>query len=142
MSRRMLRRLSPVDLVAAIVTRVQDGTGVKCVTDPDGEASPLYSIGSITSRPGKSKTMFLDVFDVQVHAISRPGRDRAEVFGMIRALEEAMEQDVVVDASECPTFHMVRQDDMGIQNIKRDGTGEWHAIVAYELTVSYGLIVK
>ena len=49
---------------------------------------------------------------------------------------------MVGDASECPTFHLVRQDDMGIQNIKRDGTGEWHAIVAYELTVSYGLIVK
>lgn len=142
MSRRMLRRLSPVDLVAAIVARVQDGTGTRCVLDPDDEPSPLYSVSLVGSRPGKSKTMFLDVFDVQIHAISSPSRSREGVLAMVASLEEAMEQDVVVDASECPIFNLVRQDDMGIQNIKRDGTGEWHAIVAYELTVSYGLIAK
>jgi hypothetical protein len=138
----MLRRLPPADLLAAVVARVSEGTGVRCVLNPDDEESPLYSASLVGTRPGKSKSLFLDVYEVQLHAISVPSGSAEAVLGMVGSLEEAMEQDVVVDASECPTFHLVRQDDMGIQNIKRDPTGEWHAVVAYELTVSYGLMAK
>jgi hypothetical protein len=142
MGRHAVRRLSPVDLLAAVVARVEAGTGTKCVLDPSDEESPLYSVSFVGSRPGRSKTLFLDVMDVQVHAISQPSGSEGEVLAMVAALEEAMEEDVVVDASECPVFHLVRQDDMGVQTVKRDPTGEWHAIVAYELTVSYGIIAK
>lgn len=138
MSRRTLRRISPVDLVAAVVARVSEGTGTKCVLNPDGEESPLYSASLVGTRPGKSKSMFLDVYQIQLHAISAPSGSSGSVMGMVAALEEAMERDVALPAP----FWLVRQDDMGIQNVKRDPTGEWHAIVAYELTVSYGLMIK
>ena len=138
MGRRMLRRLPPADLVAAVVARVSEGTGTSCVLNPDDEPSPLYSVSLVGSRPGRSKSMFLDIFEVQLHAISAPSGSAEAVLGMVGALEEAMAQDVALG---CP-FSIVRQDYMGIQNVKRDPTGEWHAVVAYELTVSYGLMVK
>lgn len=138
MSRRMLRRLPPADLLAAVVARVSEGTGARCVLNPDDEESPLYSASLVGTRPGKSKSLFLDVYEVQLHAISAPSGSAEAVLGMVGSLEEAMQQDV---ALACP-FSIVRQDYMGIQNIKRDPTGEWHAVVAYELTVSYGLMAK
>lgn len=138
MSSRKLRRLPPADLLAAVVARVSDGTGVRCVLNPRDEESPLYSASLVGTRPGKSKSMFLDVYDVQLHAISAPSMDAAAVLGMVAALEEAMERDVELG---CP-FSVVRQVDVGVQNVKRDPTGEWHAIVAYEIAVSYGLIAK
>lgn len=136
--RHAMRRMSPVEVLAAVVANVSDGTGVRCLTDPDGEVSPFYFTEIISSRPGRSKTMRVDVFDVAVHAISTPSDTREGVLGMVASLEEAMERDVDVPAP----FWLVGQDDLGIQTIKRDPSREWHAVVGFELSVSYGLVVK
>ncbi len=133
-----MRRVSPVDVLEAVQTRIEVGTGVMCVTDPDDQESPFYSLDFASSRPGRSKSMRLDVFDVWVHCISKPSGSSQEVLEMVAALEEAMEQDVKLAAP----FSVVRQDDMGVQVVKQDETQEWHAVVAYEITVSYGLIIK
>lgn len=138
MSRHALRRLSPVDLVAAVVARVSGGTGVRCVLDPGDERSPLYSVSLTGMRPERSKSLRIDVYELQVHAISAPSRTSEAALSMVWALQEAMEADVELPRPFC----LVRQDDMGLQSVKRDPTGEWHAVVAYEVTVSYGLMVK
>ena len=138
MGRHALRRLSPVDLLAAVCARVSEGTGLACVTDPADEPSPFYSATLAGIRPGRSKSMFLDVFEVQLHAVAAPSRTQAEVLAMVGDLSSAMCQDVVLPEP----FALVRQDDMGLQAVKRDPTGEWHAIATYELTVSYGLMIK
>ena len=57
---------------------------------------------------------------------------------MLDALSEAMSTRVEL---ACP-YRVVRQVDDGVQTIKRDETGEWHAISEFEITVSYGLIIK
>lgn len=136
--RHAIKRMSPVDVLAAVVSRVTGGTGTQCLTDPDDEESPFYFAEIVSSRPGRSKTMRVDVFDVAVHAISTPSDTREGVLGMVASLEEAMERDVDVPAP----FWLVGQDDLGIQTIKRDPSREWHAVVGFELSVSYGLVVK
>lgn len=135
---RALRRLSPVALVEAVRDLVEDGTGLECTMNPDGKASPFYGIELVGSAPAKSKTMRLEAFSLLLHCISVPSETQLECLGMVNALEEAME------AFPCLTapFRVVRCDDGGVQQIKRDETGEWHAVVAYTVTVSYGLIIK
>lgn len=136
--KKTLKRLSLSELIAAVVAQVEDSTGLRCVTDANNEPSPFYSIGAVVTRPDKSKTMYLDVFTLQIHAISKPGETREEVFSMLDALSEAMSVRVEL---ACP-YRVVRQVDDGVQTIKRDETGEWHAISEFEITVSYGLIIK
>lgn len=136
--RQALKRLPLDDFVAAVVARVKEGTGVKCVTDVNEESSPLYSVGALTVRPDKTKSMWLDVYTVEIHAITKPSKTRQSVFEMITALEEAMSKPITL---ECP-FRVVRQTDNGLNTIKRDETGEWHAIVSFDVVVSYGLIIK
>ena len=136
--RQALRRLPLDDFVAAVVARVKEGTGVKCVTDANKEPSPLYSVGAFSIRPDKTKTMWLDVYTIELHAISKPSKTREEIFKMVTALEEAMSQPISL---ACP-FQVIRQTDNGLNTIKRDETGEWHAVVPFEVVVSYGLIIK
>lgn len=138
MGRHYMRRLSPVDLVGAVCARVREGTGTDCLTDPNGRESPFYAAQLVSTRPGKSKMMRLDVFSVLVYCISAPSETQGPVLGMVAALEEAMERDVELP---CP-FSLVRQEDTGVQVVKRDPTGEWNAAVGFDLTVSYGLIIK
>ena len=110
--RQALSRLPLDDFVAAVVARVKEGTGIKCVTDANKEPSPLYSVGALSVRPDKTKTMWLDVY--------------------------TMSQPISLN---CP-FQVIRQTDNGLNTIKRDETGEWHAVVPFEVVVSYGLIIK
>ena len=100
-----------MDLVAAVVARVSGGTGVRCVLDPGDEESPLYSVSLTGMRPERSKSLRIDVYELQVHAISAPSRTSEAALSMVWALQEAME-------AEAPP------------------------VVAYEVTVSYGLMVK
>ena len=145
MARKVLRRLSLSELVIAVVDHVSTITHAKCVTDPDNEESPFYSIGAISSEPGRSKTMYLEVFTVELHVISKPSKTRYEIFEMIRSLQEAMSTPISLEKEGLATatpYTVVRQVDNGVQTIKHDETGEWHAIVSFEVTVSYGLMIK
>lgn len=135
---RALKRLSPVALVEAVRDLVEDGTGLECTMNPDGKPSPFYGIELAGSAPKKSKTMRLEVFSVLLHCISVPSATQLECLQMVNALEEAMEAYPCLPAP----FRVVRCDDGGVQQIKQDPTGEWHAVVAYAVTVSYGLLVK
>lgn len=135
---RMLHRVSPVDLLAAVVERVTDGTSYPCMSDPDMAESPFYSLELVESRPERSKTMYLDTYVVWVHVIAAPSKTQETVLDMVQELEEAMTQPV--ELPDC--FNLTRQVESGMQTINKDPTGEWHAVVAYELTVSYGLMVK
>lgn len=134
----MVRRLSPVTLMAAVRAVVEAGTGKACVSDPDGREAPFYGMELVGSEPKRTKSMRLDEFTVYLHAFAPPARSQAGVLELVRDVEEAMEATVELP----PPFELAGQDEDGIMQIKRDESGEWHAVVAYRLTVSYGLIVK
>lgn len=133
-----MRRLSPVALMAAVRAVVEAGTGKACVSDPDGRAAPFYGMELVGSAPKKSKGMRLDEFSVNIHAFAPPSPSQAGLLALIQEVEEAMEAAIELP----PPFSLAGQDEDGILQIKRDESGEWHAVVAYRITVSYGLIVK
>lgn len=108
----MLRRLSPVTLLAAVRSAVEAGTGKACVSDPDGRKAPFYGMELVGSEPKRTKCMRLDEFSVYIHAFAPPSPSLAG------------------------------QDEDGIVQIKRDESDEWHAVIAYRFIVSYGLLVK
>ena len=134
----MVRRLSPVTLLSAVRTAVEAGTGKACVSDPDGRKAPFYGMELVGSEPKRTKSMRLDEFTVYLHAFAPPARSQAGVLELVQDVEEALEATIELP----PPFELAGQDEDGIIQIKRDESGEWHAVVAYRLTVSYGLIVK
>lgn len=136
--RRVIRRPSPVAVLAAVREVVEAGTGRACVVDPDWRESPLYWVELVGSRPGQSKSARLDEFEVELHAVAPPARSQAAVLDMVAAAEEAMEAWPVMASP----FRVVDVAEQGIRQVKVDESGEWHAIVAYEIAVSYGLICK
>lgn len=138
MSRRYMRRLSPVDLVGAVCRRIRDGTGLDCLTDPKDRRSPYYAVLLEGSRPGKSKAMRLDVFTLSVYCVSAHADTQGPVLGMVGDAEEAMERDIDLPCG----FTVVKQVDTGVQSVGSVPTGEWSAVIGYEITVSYGLIAK
>ena len=133
-----LVRLSPVVLLGAVTRLVEDGTGTACGTSPQVEESPYYFVEFAGSRSATSRTMWLEDFTCYVHAVSVPSESQQAVLEMVAAMEEAMEAAVDLPAP----FHLVLQTEDGIQRVKQDPTGEWHAVTAYTFRVSYGLKVK
>ena len=57
---------------------------------------------------------------------------------MIQRTEEAMTAPLVLPAGvEC-----LLQTETGVQSMQLDETGEWHAVLGYEIMTSYGLKCK
>ena len=138
MRRRKLVRLSPVALLGAVARLVEDGTGVPCGTSPQVEESPYYFVEFAGSRPARSRTMWLEDFTCYVHAVSVPSESQVGVLEMVASMEEAMGACVELPAP----FHLALQTEDGVQRVKQDPTGEWHAVTAYTFRVSYGLKVN
>lgn len=134
----MLRRLSPVTLLAAVRSAVEAGTGKACVSDPDGRKAPFYGMELVGSEPKRNKCMRLDEFSVYIHAFAPPSPSQAGVLGLVQEVEEALEATIELP----PPFELAGQDEDGIVQIKRDESDEWHAVIAYRFVVSYGLLVK
>lgn len=129
------KQLGLVDLIAAIQRKVEEGTGLKCLDSvPDNEPSPFYYAEIVGKRPAHTKTMWRDVFTVWLHAIAEPGDSSVQVYEMIQKLEEALTEDI--DLPE--EYELIMQTNNGIQTIKKDETGEKHAVLAYEFMVCYG----
>ena len=104
----------------------------------EDEASPFFFVEFAGTRPVKSRTMFLEDFTCYVHAVSAPSESQMGVLQMVADMEEAMEAVVSLPAP----FHVAQQTEDGVQQVMRDPTGEWHAVVSYTIRVSYGLKIK
>ena len=136
-------RLSPTTLIAAIQSKIEGKTGLRCYDYVDlNTPSPFYFAELIRSTPANSKTMFRDVFTVNIHCIAAPPEgdviSSAGVYELIDSLEEALTEDV-----ELPEpFELIMQTNNGIQNIKTDETREKHATLSYDFMVCYGFMCK
>lgn len=129
------KQLGLVDLIAAIQRKVEERTGLKCLDSvPDNEPSPFYYAEIVGKRPAHTKTMWRDVFTVWIHAIAEPGDSSVQVYEMIQKLEEALTEDIELPEE----YELIMQTNNGIQTIKKDETGEKHAVLAYEFMVCYG----
>lgn len=135
----MLKKLSFIYLLKAVITAVQNGTGLRCYDYViKGTKSPFYFAEIVGLKPDNTKTMFIDVFTVYIHAIAEESPSSIGVYNMIQALEESFTKDITLPEG----FTMFLQSSQGLKRILTDETGEKHAIMAYEFKVCYGLKIK
>lgn len=135
----MDKKLSLVDLVAAIQRVVTAGTGRPCYDAvPKDAPAPFYYAEVGSARPQNTKTLYVDCITVYIHAIGETGGGHVQIYELIRELEQALTVDIVLP----DPFQLIRQDSAGMQNLKRDETGEPHAVLAFKFLVCYGLKIK
>lgn len=115
-------------------------TGVPCYDYPENKRSPFFSVEITATRPRNTKTMYLDEFSVSVHCIAPPVKpySNAPVLKLVQSLEEALTSDIALPEP----FEMFRQEYGGMQAVKRDETGEGHAVLSFQFWVCYGYRCK
>ncbi len=136
-------RLNVTELIASIQEKVESKTGLRCYDYVDlNTPSPFYFAELIKTTPANSKTMFKDIFTVNIHCIAEPPKgdiiSSTGVYELIEKLEEALSEEI--ELSE--PFELIMQTNNGIQNIKTDETREKHATLSYDFMVCYGFICK
>lgn len=135
----MLRRLNPVDLIAAVQAKVKEKTELECYDAvPHDAPSPFYYIEFINRTPKNSKTMYRDVYTVWIHSIAEASESSLGVYNLINKLEEALSEYITLDES----FEIINQTDEGVLNIQTDETGEKHAVSSFSFDICYGYKCK
>lgn len=134
----MLKKLSVVDLIAAIQKKVEDKTGLRCYDDANNKPSPFYLVEFVNKRDESSKTMFCEVFSVFIHAISAPNVGNVENYKMITVLEEALTEDIELPEE----YTVITQTETGVNSRQVDETGEKHSVLLFEFKICYGYKVK
>ena len=128
-----------VDLVAAIQKVVRENTGIPCLDHVElNEESPFYFVQVTGKRPSPSKTMYRDVFTVNIHCIAEEGPSSVGIYELIQMLEEALTEDITLP----DPYQLVLQTNSGINQIMTDETGEKHAVLSFEFMIAYGFKCK
>lgn len=136
----MMQRMSIGELLGIVAGTVEERTGIRCVDCPDNEESPFYSVEFVQSEPANTKTMFVDRHRLWLHCIAAPVQphSNAPVLRLVKALEEALTRDI-----ELPEpLRLNNQTYEGVQALKKDESGEGHAVLSYTFEVCYGFICK
>lgn len=137
----MLRRLSILDMHAAIKSLIERYSNLRCL---DGigvnEPSPFTYLEIFEKRPDNTKTMFVDKFTIHVHIISKAEENDSSIphYANIEQIEE-----VFTKRMQLPDpFDLFRQSNEGLVTSFVEETGERHAVLAFSFWVSYGFRVK
>lgn len=137
----MIQRLSIAAFLGCLIEHIEAKTGRKCYDDPDGMASPFFSVQLVKSEPANTKTMFVDMFEVWVHCISEPVKphySNSPVLRLVNELEIAMSEDLALPEP----YTMFRQEYGGLQTLKKDESMEGHAVLSFSFFVCYGFRCK
>lgn len=131
----MLKQFPITELIKAIQTRVIAGTGRKCLDHVErNEVSPFYYVEFRQSRPGNSKTMFVQDYTVYIHVITEKTESSVPMYRYIQELEEALTQDIDIP----DPYNLVMQINNGVVSIYREETDELHGVVSFVFRISYG----
>lgn len=135
----MLKKLSFIDLLREVIIKVEEGTGLRCYDEiPKNAPSPFYFAEIVGLRSENTKTMFVDVFTVFIHAISKPSNSSIELYNLVQNLEEAMTREIELPCE----YNLLLQTSQGLNSMQRDETNEKHAVLGYEFKVNYGFKIK
>lgn len=135
----MYRKLGFAELAAAVLAVLRENTPYDVYDAvPDDAPSPFLFAEVAGKRDSSSKTTWKEIFTVNIHCIAEPSDARTQVYQMIHAAEEAMTTELSLPSGvEC-----LLQSETGVQSMNLDETGEWHAVIGYEIMTSYGLKIK
>lgn len=134
------QRLSAAVFLGSLIEAIEQRTGTPTYDTPDGEASPLYSVELLKTEPANTKTMFVDRYDIRVHCISEAVTpySNAPALRLVQALEVALDDDL-----ELPEpFYVFNQEYRGIRTLKKDPSGEGHAVTDWAFYVCYAYRCK
>lgn len=136
----MYQRLSIAEFLGALITFIKERTGISCYDDPDNKPAPLYSVEIVRTEPQNTKTMYVDSFEVYIHCIAKEviPHSNAPVLRLVQRLEEALSSQLRLP----DPFQLYRQEYQGLQALKKDESGEGHAVLSYKLFVAYGYRCK
>lgn len=136
----MLQRMGIGEFLGVLIETIGERTGLPCVDSPDGEESPFYSIELTRTEPANTKTSFVDKYSVWIHCVAAPVTpySNAPVLRLVKTLEEALTRDIPLSEP----FRLNNQTYEGVQALKKDESGEGHAVLAYSFEVCYGFKCK
>lgn len=137
----MLRRLGIADFLGAVIQHVEQYTELPCYEDPLDQASPFYAIDLVETEPRNTKTEFIDRFKVSFHVIAAPCEGRFS-FQPVLELEQKLEEAMTVPLAIPACFHLVDQNFVGVNVMKKDPTNEGHIVMTFYFDVSYGYACK
>ena len=135
----MLQKLSLIDLVKGVKTKLETNTTTLCYDEPPKDAqAPLYYIEVVNKRQADTKTMFCEVYTIWLHIIGEDKQGNVQMYNLIQEAEEALTEGI--DLPEA--FELVLQTSQGIIVNKTDESGEKHVVIAYDFKISYGFKMK
>lgn len=135
----IIRKLGFAEAAAALLENLRKNTDYPCYDAvPDDAPSPFLYAEITGKRDSSSKTMLKETFLANVHCIAEPGDARTQIYQMIQAVEQSMTEEIELP----PPITLVMQSETGVQSVQMDETNEWHAVIGFEITASYGWKVK
>lgn len=135
----MMQKLSFVTLLAAVINKVEENTGLRCYDAIPADAPmPFYYAEIVGQVPDPSKTMWKERYQVFIHTFADGSNGSVEVFNAVQNLEEALTQEIDLPDD----YDLVMQTPTGVQQILDEKDGSKHAIMGYDFTVFYGYKMK
>lgn len=135
----ILKKLGFTEIAAAILDMLRNCTDYPCYDAvPENAPSPLIFVEIVGKQDSSTKTMYKETFTAYVHAIASPSDCRTEIYSMIKIIEETLTERVTLP----PGITNILQTETGVQALHQDETGEFHAVLGYEIMVSYGFKTK
>lgn len=136
----MLKKLSFIDLIAAVIALLKKNTDVS-VFDfvPENEHSPLIYVEAAGKEANDTKAMFCEVYRVNIHAVAEPYKGNTAIYKLINQIEEALTEDITLPEG----FDLIYQLSDGVEAIYEETeTKEKHAVLPVRFKVAYGYKTK
>lgn len=93
----MLRKAGFAEIAAAVLQNLRKNTGYACYDAVEKDTpSPFLFVEMVGKRDASSKTMFKEIFTVQIHAIATPSDARTEIYSMIQSVEESLTESIML----------------------------------------------
>ena len=93
----MLRKAGFAEIAAAVLQNLRKNTGYACYDAVEKDTpSPFLFVEVVGKRDASSKTMFKEIFTVQIHAIATPSDARTEIYSMIQSVEESLTESIML----------------------------------------------
>lgn len=135
----MLKKLETTEVIKSVITLVEKNTGLRCYDYvPKNTPAPFYYVELTGKRPDNTKTMWVEIYSVQIHAIAEKTASHVGIYKLIDDLETALTEDIELPCG----YHLLLQSEAGLQNIQQDETDEHHAIITFEFRICYGFKIK
>lgn len=135
----MINKLGPLAIHKSVKDKIEALTGLRCYDEvPLNTPSPFYKVELVGIVPDNTKTMWVDMYEVYIHAVAAASGSSTGIYKMIEDCEEAMTEAVVLPKD----YHLLSQTCTGMQSLLSEETGEKHAVLGFQFRVCYGFKVK